>query len=474
MQHSLIYPVACHTDNVGPGTTFVAIKGMNLNGIAYIKAAIERGATKVVVEHVDVLPEDVQEAINQHDIELIRVTNTRLALAELSAHAAGYPANKLRIIGITGTKGKTTSAFLLEHVLRTAGYTTALLGTIKNSIMDYNLGTGLTTQQPDYLHQFFKMCVEQDVDYVIMEVAAQGLTLHRTHGITFDGILFTNFSQEHAEFYASLDEYFNAKCMIFNQRGSQAPIIINADDARLSPLLSEYPGSIGFSFVSDNVAVKACIEGNVGQAITCTVTWAGNQPHTFNCPALIGTYNAYNIVGIVTLANALGIDNTLIATALQTFTRVPGRMERHAVSNGAVFIIDYAHNPSSFESILSTLSSLTDKLIVMFGCGGDRDATKRPLMGAIAAQYADLVVLTSDNPRSENPDDIIDAIMRGITLCDEEKVVKIPDRKEAIEYAYSQSQPGTIIALLGKGPDEYQIIGTQKTYFSEAEIIKSL
>lgn len=468
-----IYPVACHTNNIGPGSTFVAIKGYNENGVLYIPQAIAQGAAHLVIHKDEHLPDSLKKIIDEHSLTITRVEDPRLALAQLSAQAAGYPAKKLRILGITGTKGKTTSAFLLEHVLRSAGYRTALMGTVRNSIMDTVVGSGLTTQQPDYLHQFFALCVQEKIDYVVMEVAAQALSLHRVHGIEFDGIIFTNFSQEHGEFYKNLDDYFAAKCLIFNQCKNNAPMIVNADDKNCQAILSRFVAAQSFSLQKKDADFYANLHGDVVHAINATVETKDHE-QMVECPHLIGMFNVYNILGVYALAVELGIDRMVIAQALKIFQKVPGRLERHPLPNGAWGIIDYAHTPSSFESVLSTLSQLTKQLIVVFGAGGNRDTTKRPLMGGIAAQHAQLVIITSDNPRSEDPKDIIGQILVGVSQEVRSKVVVIIDRKEAIEYAYAQSHKDSIIALLGKGPDEYQQIGNVKYPFSEAGILKGL
>ncbi len=200
MNLPLMYPVACHTDHIGQGSTFVAIQGFNDDGVRFIPRAIAQGATRIVIQQNVTLPLDTQSLIEKHQVAVMRVEQPRLALAQLAAQAAGYPAKQLNIIGITGTKGKTTSAFLMEHLLKTVGYKTALLGTVKNSILEHTISKGLTTEQPDYLHQFFKLCVDVGIDYVVMEVAAQAVTMHRTYGIDFDGIIFTNFYKSMVSF----------------------------------------------------------------------------------------------------------------------------------------------------------------------------------------------------------------------------------------------------------------------------------
>ena len=246
----LHFPVACHTDNVGPGSTFVAIQGMSLDGVQFIPEAIKRGATTIVLEHNAILPTAIAETMQKNAVRIERVDNARLALAQLSAHAAGYPAKKLRIIGITGTKGKTTTTFLLEHLFKTAGYKTALISSIKNSINGNDLPTPFATPLPDYLHQFLSQCVNHDVEIVLMEVAAQAVSLHRVEGIEFDGLIFTNFSLEHLEFYASMETYFDAKSTLFKQATSHAPLLINADDTYGQTLLAAYPDAFSFGMTA--------------------------------------------------------------------------------------------------------------------------------------------------------------------------------------------------------------------------------
>jgi len=447
------FPVTCHTDFVGKGSTFVAIEGFSDNGIRYIKQAIENGASTIVV-HRDVLLDDALLLFMQsRNVICERVNNTRKTLAELSALAAGLPAKKLSIIGITGTKGKTTTSFLLEHILHTVGYKTALISSVKNSIGGYDFPASLTTPQPDYLQQFLKLCVEHEVDYVVMEVAAQALTLHRVEGILFCGIIFTNFSLEHLEFYPTLHDYFAAKKLIFEHVVENAPFVINADDEQGRQLLMHYPLAQPYTLINNDNE---------------------NKNYTVECPVLLGRYNAYNILAASTMAGKLNIQESFIQQALQTFKGVPGRLQEHVLANGARCFIDYAHNPESFQAVLSTLRLLTPHLIVVFGAGGARDKSKRPMMGNIASHIADVVIVTSDNPRHEDPEVIAQDITEGIVPALQHKIIQQLDRQKAIELAYHLSDHGSVIALLGKGPDEYQIVGTTKYYFSEQKILEQL
>ncbi len=469
-----IFPVTCHTDFVGQGSIFVAIEGYADNGLYYVRQAIEKGARTIVVRHGTLFDESLRDYISEYNISVEYVDNTRKALALLSAEQAGNPAQHLKIIGITGTKGKTTTSFLLEHIMDTAGHKTALISSVQNRICGHNFSAPLTTPQPDYLHQFLKLCVENCVDYVIMEVAAQALTLHRVEGIRFCGIIFTNFSHEHLEFYATLDDYFNAKCLLLTMAAPGAPILINRDNERCAQLLSTYVDKvIGYGFTQQRIGYTGSHLSKSTTSINVRIKYHDIFINT-KCFKLFGDYNAYNVLAATSMALSLKIDGDSVARGLQSFSGVPGRLQEYILANGARCFIDYAHNPESFYAVLSTLRLLTSHLIVLFGAGGGKDKLKRPIMGSIAAEIADIVVITSDNPRFEDPVEIADEIIDGIALHARHKIVYELDRKKAIEQAYFLSDQGSIIALLGKGPDEYQIIGKTKYYFSEKEILRRL
>ncbi len=470
-----VFPVTCHTDHVGKGSTFVTIDGYVENGIKYIIEAIERGAHCVVVQHDALLDGYVSEYIAQRGVIVQRVEDTRQALAQLSAQAAGFPAKKLNIIGITGTKGKTTTSFLLEHFLRAAGYKTGLISSAGNKICNVMMPPCLTTPQPDYLHQFLKLCIDNHVEYVVMEVAAQALTLHRVKDIHFYGVIFTNFSHEHLEFYPTLADYCAAKNQIFSMACLGAPLVVNLDDAEGIRIKEKLAGKniIGYGFgVQAELAHYKGTYDSVSH--TLTMYTADIDKRVLQCPVLIGQHNGYNILAASAMAYELGVPFHVHCRALAEFTGVPGRLQQINLPNGARAYIDYAHNPSSFEAILSTFRPLTDHLIVVFGAGGGKDVLKRPIMGYIASEYADLVILTSDNPRLENPETIIADICEGIEEKNRYKIVQILDREKAICQAYAYSQKGSIIAILGKGSDEYQIIGMIKYPFSEQTILQQL
>ncbi len=467
-----IYRVTSHTDHVGPGSTFVAIKGMKDDGVQYIKKALDLGASKIVLDHTTSISPALLEVMSQKNISIERVANTRHALALLSAQAYGYPARDVTLIGVTGTKGKTTTAFLIEHILRTAGYKTALISTVKNQILEVSFDAHLTTPQPDYLHTFFSLCRQQGVTHVVMEVAAQALSLSRVETLAFDAAVFTNFSLEHSEFYETQEAYFKAKCDLFKQLTPNALALFNADDSRVSAFGSTLPQTQFFGSTQ-----KAGIRGQIEQSdLAALILKVATEKNTYalSLTSLLGTFNASNILAAVAVAEKYGVPVKTVESALASFPGVPGRLQRFTLPNKAVAFIDNAHTPSSFEAILSALRPLSPHIIAVFGAGGDRDVLKRPLMGAIAASYADSVILTTDNPRSEDPQAIIEAIYAGIDQSNRQKVVCTVDREQAIRAAYALSKPGSIIALLGKGPVEYQHIRDIKIPFSEASILRSL
>ena len=467
------FPVTCHSKHVGPRSVFVAIQGIKEDGVNYIPEALERGACEIILAENAVVPQAIAELMVASDVIITRSSNPRLCLALRSAQAAGYPSQNLRIIGVTGTKGKTTTAYLLEHILKQAGYKTALLTTVVNRIKDQLIPTQLTTPQPDYLHQFLKLCVDEAIDYVIMEVSAQALTFNRVDGILFDGVIFTNFEQDHLDYYKTMETYFQAKCQIFSYRKNGALACLNTDDPWLATLVDSYANICSFGVSNPQVHVAAKLIGEQRDAVRFALE-IGDKQTQLECPALIGRYNVYNCLAATTMALQVGVDEQTIIASLKTFTKVPGRLERYVLPNGAIGLVDYAHNPSSCEAVLSLLNSLTDHLIVVLGAGGDRDRNKRSKMGAIAARYGHIFVLTSDNPRSEDPEAIANDIMTGVAPDLHGKIVRELDRTSAIYKAYSLSRKGSIIAVLGRGHEEFQTFATGKQRLVDAEVMQSL
>ncbi len=456
-----IFHVTSHTDHVGQGTTFVVVAGMKEHGEKYIPVALEKGAGTIVIEKTCELSAEINEKIKKYNAVVIRVENARKALAELSAQAYNYPAKKLKIIGITATKGKTTTTFLTEHALAQAGYKTAMLSSVHNKIGTTILPTTLTTRQPDYLHAFFAECVKQNVEYVVMEVAAQAMSLYRVHGIEFDAVIFMNFAQEHAEFYASYDDYFIAKASIIKYAKPNAPVILCKNDARIASLASHTSNPV----IYEQPTPDDTHDSLKGINVRHHDIW-------YQCSALCGNYNASNMIAALEILKALNIQ--AFPHIFENFAGVPGRLTKYVLPNGATAFLDYAHNPSSYQALLSTLRNYTNDLIVVFGCGGGKDPLKRPVMGSIAAQYANKLIITSDNPRYEDPAIIVGDILKGILQEDMTKVYCELNRSKAIQKAYEISCNESIIAILGKGLEEYQEIMGIKHYYCDAHEVAAL
>ncbi|OGB86325.1 hypothetical protein A3J41_03100 [candidate division TM6 bacterium RIFCSPHIGHO2_12_FULL_38_8] len=464
-----IYPVTGHTDFVGAGSTFVAIPGAKLNGLDFIPLALQKGAKKIVVQQDAQISAELKLLILKHQAELEYVSDCRKALAILSAEALNFPAKKLKIVAVTGTKGKTSTAYMAYHMLHSLGKKVALISTVEKRIGADLVTVSLTTPLPDQMQMFLDLCVKRGIEYVIMEVSAQALTLQRVEGIEFEAGVFTNFSHEHLEFYKDLSEYFDAKKLLIPKIKDAKNMFINLDDAHGARLLKEFAGCSSFSLHEKNATLYGCMHQKPdGNFVHVKID---QQIFEIFLP-LLGIFNVYNLLGVLGMLYALGIDLKTAMWSLKDLPHVPGRMEQYHLKNGARCFIDYAHNPSSFEAVLSTLRSMTTHLIVVFGAAGNRDKQKRPLMGAIAQKYCDVVILTSDNPRDESPIQIAQEVEVGFTVTPAFEFYKELNRVSAIELGYALSKPGSIVAILGKGRDEYQIVGALTFPFKERAIIR--
>lgn len=451
-----IFPVTCHTDHVGPGSTFIAIKGFADDGTKYIAQALLQGASTIVIQQ-DQADRSVQALCKEHNATLACVTNARQELALRASTALGNPAKKLKIIGITGTKGKTTTTYLTEYILRFAGYKTALLSSIVNRIGDQAQASSNTTPESDYLQMFLAECAAQNIEYVVMEVSSHALSLSRVYGIEFDAVGFTNLTPDHMDFHVSMDDYFTAKATILNMLKPGGAAIINTDDL--------------WGQKACNAAANTTNIVSFGKHRYPSLQHHMMESELLACPALFGDFNAYNVTMASLLCQAQNIDRKTIEQALSNFPGVPGRLQRHTLGNGARAFVDYAHNASSTHEVLTTLRAHTDHLIVVFGCGGNRDKGRRPGMGKVAAELGDVVIITSDNPRMEDPAGIINDILAGIAQESISKVTCQPDRHKAIALAAEQATKDSIIALLGKGHENYFYVQGQKLHFDDFEEI---
>ena len=464
-----IYPVASHTDYVGAGTVFVAVPGSKDDGSRYISVALQKGASTIVVQNEVVLTEEIVQQIEAHHASCIRVENCRKYLAQAIAQSLGHPARKLKIIGVTGTKGKTSTSYIMYHLLMQQGCKVALISTAEKLIGTKLVGLDLTTPLPEHLHMFFDLCVQHGVEYVVMEVSAQSLTLHRVAGIELEAGVFTNFSLEHLEFYPDLDAYLQAKTLILDMVKNSKNMFINFDDPSGHQIIKKHSQFSSYSLQDRQATWYA--QSILEQDCVHLLIQHGQQTAAIQANS-VGKFNAHNLLAASIVLHTLGISFENIAKAALKLLQIPGRMEQYPLKNDATCFIDYAHNPSSYEAVLSTLRGMTEDLIVVFGAGGARDKSKRPIMGALVEKYANLAILTSDNPRNESAADIADDIMAGFAGLPHFQYMRELNRTCAIEMAYGLSKPGTIIAVLGKGRDEYQIVGSLTFPFKERAIIR--
>lgn len=435
---------------------FIAMKGTNMDGNNYINDAIKNGAICVITDNKNI---DIKEYKNTN---FYYVKNLRENLGVISSNFYDYPQDKLCIIGITGTNGKTTSSFILENILKNS----SRVGTNNYRILDTIYEAKNTTPESLDLIKLMKESVEKNVKYFIMEVSSHALAIGRVNMLKFDGAIFTNLTQDHLDFHKTMQEYFNSKCKIIKLLKENAKICLNIDDEYINKI--DIPNKLTFS-IND----RADIEGKVlnyfnsGMELSLKISQKEYTLHT----KLIGKHNLYNIMGCVSLCLSLGIDINLILDRISSMDCVDGRFELINNRLNAKIVVDYAHTPDGLENVLKTLKEITGgKLYCLFGAGGDRDRTKRPIMGNIASKYADFCILTSDNPRTENPIDILKDIEKGMNT-DQYKIIE--SRKEAIEYAISILKENDSLLVAGKGHENYQIIGNVKLHFSDKEQINN-
>ena len=446
----------CHDSrNAAQGNLFVAISGFAADGHKFVPMAQEKGAAVVLCERA---PEQGAYVL---------VADSRLALAQLGANWFGHPADKMTMIGITGTNGKTTSTYLLKHILeKEQGAKVGLVGTIQNMIGDEVLETERTTPESFELQQLFRQMLDAGCTHVIMEVSSHALVLSRVAGIRFATGLFTNLTQDHLDFHKTMEEYRKAKSLLFSCCETGA---INADDAAAAAVVAEAKcPMLTYSARGGDSALVATDLVLKPRGVEFTASYGGqSQKITLPIP---GTFSVYNALGVCAMALNLGLTLGQIADALSDASGVRGRAEVVPTpGKGYTVLVDYSHTPDSLENILKTAREFCEgKLIVVFGCGGDRDPIKRPIMGRVGAQLADVVVVTSDNPRTEDPMKIIAQIEEGVKDSSTPYVV-IENRREAIRWAMDHADTADVIILAGKGHETYQEIGHEKFHLDDRE-----
>jgi UDP-N-acetylmuramoyl-L-alanyl-D-glutamate--2,6-diaminopimelate ligase len=457
---SLVYD----SRKVEPGSVFVCISGTVRDAHDFIPEVVSKGACAVVVEKEMEFPRDVT---------VIKVSDTRLALACMSAAYFDYPAEKLKTIGITGTKGKTTTTYMVRSILMSAGIKTGLIGTIEAIIEDEVIPANNTTPESYILQEYFRKMVDAGCECVIMEVSSQGLMLNRVAGFTFDFGIFTNIEPDHIgpNEHKDFEEYMACKGLLFKNCKIG---IANADDSHVWEVLKDHTCDLetyGLSEKADLRAVKVDLHNNSGSlGVRYQVEGLMNLDVKINVP---GRFSVYNSLTAIAICRHFNIDQELILKAL-TQVKVKGRVEMVKVSDNFTLMIDYAHNAMSLESLLSTLKEYNPKrLVCLFGCGGNRSKLRRYEMGEISSKLADLTVVTSDNPRNEEPEDILNDIITGVKKGPGEYIAII-DRKEAIRYCIQNAVEGDVIILAGKGHEDYQEIKGVKYKMDERDLIQQV
>lgn len=440
---------------------FVCIKGALSDGHKFANQAIKAGASVLIVEDDITAPEN---------ITIVKVENSRYALAYISAEYFGNPAEKLKVIGITGTKGKTTTTYLVKSILENSGHKCGLIGTIETIIGNEIIKANNTTPESYILQEYFSKMVAAGCDCVVMEVSSQGLMLHRTAGFTFEIGIFTNIEPDHIgpHEHKDFDDYLHCKSLLFRQCRYG---IVNADDKHSGYIIKNSDCKISTYGFSKNANLKATNTKLVSKpgylGISYDLQGDINMRVEVDLP---GKFSVYNSLAAIAICNYFGIDKTTILEALK-YAKVKGRIEIIKVSDDFTLMIDYAHNAMALESLLTTLRDYHPKrLVCLFGCGGDRSRDRRFSMGEVSGKLADLSVITSDNPRTEDPQAIINDILVGIKKTNG-KYTEIPDRRKAIEWVIHNGQLGDIIVLAGKGHEDYQEINGTKYPLDERDVI---
>ena len=440
---------------------FVCISGAVVDGHDFIDQVIQKEVAAVVVEKEVTVPDSVT---------VIKVEDTRLALACMSASYFGNPAEQLKTIGITGTKGKTTTSYMVKSILEKTGFRTGLIGTIETIIGDKHIPAVNTTPESYVVQKTFREMVDAGIECVVMEVSSQGLKLHRVGGFVFDYGIFTNLEPDHIgpNEHKDFDEYLHCKGMLFKQCKTG---IVNIDDEHTERVLEGHTcqvESFGFSEKADLRAENVELIHRPGfLGVSYNMSGLLNMPVEIDVP---GKFSVYNSLAAISICRHFGVKEDAIQSALEGI-RVKGRVELLPVSKRFTLMIDYAHNAMSLESLLTTLKAYHPKrLVCLFGCGGNRSKLRRYEMGEVSSKLADLTVITSDNPRDEEPQAIMDDILTGVKKADG-KYVMIADRKEAIRYCMVHAQEGDVIVLAGKGHEDYQEIKGKKHHMDERELV---
>jgi len=447
--------------NAKAGAAFIAVKGTQVDGHEFISKAIEQGASNIVCE---VLPGDLKEAVTY-----VKVKDSAAAVGQMADAFYGAPSAKLKVVGITGTNGKTTTATLLYKLFEALGHKCGLISTVQNHIHDKVETATHTTPDAISVHALLAKMADADCEYVFMEVSSHAIHQRRIERIRFVGGVFTNITHDHLDYHHTFDEYIRVKKSFFDGLSASAFALTNADDKRGLVMLQNTKAEK----CTYSLRVPATVKGKVLENnLTGLVMSIDGQEAYFR---MIGTFNAYNLLAVYGAATLLGKDKMEVLAVLSDLHGAPGRFETYMSPNDKVLgIVDYAHTPDALINVLATINQLRtsgQQIITVVGCGGDRDKTKRPIMAEVACEHSDKAIFTADNPRSEDPEAILNEMESGLTMPQKRKVLRIADRKEAIKTACALAQPDDIILVAGKGHETYQEIKGVKYPFDDRVVL---
>lgn len=448
---------------VRPFFLFVAVQGSAVDGHVFIETAIEKGANCILCQQ---LPEHLNP-----EVTYVKVSDSAESLGIIAANYYGNPSEQLTVVGVTGTNGKTTVATLCYELSMAMGFKTGLLSTVVNKINTQSIAATHTTPNAVELQKLLSQMLEAGCTHVFMEVSSHALDQRRTAGLQFAGAAFTNITHDHLDYHGSFNAYIHAKKLLFDGLGSKAFALVNADDRHAEVMTQNCKGKVYTYALQSMANYRARIIENALSGLSLTV-----QQHELYTQ-LIGEFNAYNLLAVYGIAMQLGWDEISVLTVLSTLKAPEGRFQYFRSTSGVIAIVDYAHTPDALSNVLDTVNAIrsgNEQLICVMGCGGDRDATKRPIMGQIACAKSTKVVVTSDNPRSEEPKEIIQQIVNGLDPIEKKKVLTMVNRDEAIAAACSLAQPGDIVLIAGKGHEKYQEIQGVKHPFDDYQMVQEI
>lgn len=466
-QNVSIQDITADSRAVKPNSLFIALDGATVDGHNYIDKAVDAGAVAVIVSKPVTVPADVC---------VITVDDTRQAMMVCVPYFFDYPANRMRMVGVTGTNGKTTTTHMIRHILKAQGFKVGVIGTVHIMIGDTSYPIHNTTPDVVDLQHILHQMVQENVEYCVMEVSSHALALGRVSGVEFDTAVFTNLTQDHLDFHKTFENYLAAKCKLFEQVSAPNQVkdnkgaVINIDDSYGYRVMEKTTApTITYSTLGKGTLNASDVHMSTKNS-QYTVNYKGESyPVSMNTT---GLFNVYNTLAAIGACLQEGISMEAIDTALKTFSSVPGRFELIEEGQDFAVVVDYAHTPDGLQNILETAKAIKEnRIIIVFGCGGDRDATKRPIMGRIAAEYGDKIYVTSDNPRTEDPVQIVKDVEVGVkeALREGTSYEVIVDRREAINHAIHDAKAGDIVIIAGKGHENYQILKNETIHFDDRE-----